>query len=303
MSINVPNFPTQVWDGTSPTRSTRLQDSPPDQEDWDQLIAEIIATQTEVANMTSIAGQAAIPNATGQYSNTAQVKGTLNVSDTVMNIDTHATENIIPISTQFTVVGSSQTYTVIDQLASAAGVIVLDGPSSGTFTVTIDGVESGNIAYDVDAAGLLTAINAMANIVSGDYTVTGAGTSGDPFVVIATTDGNFPDIAIIMSADFSGLTGGSPSFTQVAAAIGGFSRQITFTPAITTGNVPADNAVITFTNPNYLTVGDAAEDVLQIVPNDALDKMAVIVNRNFTDLNMKLNDVLAKLRLAGVILT
>jgi hypothetical protein len=45
MSINQPNFPNKIWDGFSPSRHDRTIDRPPDGEDWDQIIAEIIALQ------------------------------------------------------------------------------------------------------------------------------------------------------------------------------------------------------------------------------------------------------------------
>lgn len=51
MSVNQPNFPTTVWDGLSPDRSSRLIDSPPSNEDWDQMVAELISVQTVVAGL------------------------------------------------------------------------------------------------------------------------------------------------------------------------------------------------------------------------------------------------------------
>ncbi len=47
MSINVPDYPTSVWDGLSPRRVSRDDDASPEYEDWDQVTAEIIACQTE----------------------------------------------------------------------------------------------------------------------------------------------------------------------------------------------------------------------------------------------------------------
>lgn len=43
-------FPAAVWDGTSETRDAPVsnQDKAPDFEDWDQMVAEVRATQTEV---------------------------------------------------------------------------------------------------------------------------------------------------------------------------------------------------------------------------------------------------------------
>ena len=53
-------FPGGVWDGTSknPTRKNRLVDSPPSQEDWDQIVAEVIAIE-------SAGGGAGTPGADG----------------------------------------------------------------------------------------------------------------------------------------------------------------------------------------------------------------------------------------------
>ena len=45
MSKNAPQYPGQVYDGTSPTRSSRTIDRGSEAEDHDQLVAEIIATQ------------------------------------------------------------------------------------------------------------------------------------------------------------------------------------------------------------------------------------------------------------------
>lgn len=47
MSVNTPYYPTTIWDGTTPTRSLRSDNKAPDYEDFDQLVAEIIALQTE----------------------------------------------------------------------------------------------------------------------------------------------------------------------------------------------------------------------------------------------------------------
>ena len=48
MSINAPNFPASVWNGSTPVRSSDRQiDRVPDFEDWDQMVAEVIAMQTE----------------------------------------------------------------------------------------------------------------------------------------------------------------------------------------------------------------------------------------------------------------
>ena len=53
MSINDPDYPAAVWDGLSPRRVAREDDAAPEYEDWDQITAEVIATQTEVDAQTA----------------------------------------------------------------------------------------------------------------------------------------------------------------------------------------------------------------------------------------------------------
>lgn len=45
--INEAGYPTSVWDGTSNNRDGRGMERPPWSDDWDQIVAELIATQTE----------------------------------------------------------------------------------------------------------------------------------------------------------------------------------------------------------------------------------------------------------------
>ncbi len=49
MSVNVAHYPALVWDGSSPSRPADLSiDKHPDFEDWDQVVAEVIALQNEI---------------------------------------------------------------------------------------------------------------------------------------------------------------------------------------------------------------------------------------------------------------
>lgn len=50
MGVATAQFPAAVWDGTSETRDAPVVNinKAPDYEDWDQMVAEIQATQTEV---------------------------------------------------------------------------------------------------------------------------------------------------------------------------------------------------------------------------------------------------------------
>ncbi len=68
MSINDPDYPTTVWDGTSPARTSRVIDAAPVYEDWDQIVAEVIAAQTEVDTQTTANAALLIHNATADNS-------------------------------------------------------------------------------------------------------------------------------------------------------------------------------------------------------------------------------------------
>ncbi len=65
MSIQKPNFPTEVWDGTSESRDNRLIDRSPDYFDWDQLVAELIATQQAIVGIP-VSGQTTYSLASSQ---------------------------------------------------------------------------------------------------------------------------------------------------------------------------------------------------------------------------------------------
>jgi hypothetical protein len=53
------SYPTGIWDGTSPTRNSVTEKRDPDKDDYDRLVAEIIATQNEATRVAGIAGAAA----------------------------------------------------------------------------------------------------------------------------------------------------------------------------------------------------------------------------------------------------
>jgi len=58
MGYASPSFPAQVWDGLSsnPVRTSREVDHWCNQDDWDQLVAEMIAVQETILNTPDIAG-------------------------------------------------------------------------------------------------------------------------------------------------------------------------------------------------------------------------------------------------------
>lgn len=189
------------------------------------------------------------------YSNTALVNGTPVAGDTDLDIDGMGTVGAIPISSRFTVIGSQQVYTVTGRDAEATLSVALGDATAGDFTITIGGQTTAAIAYDATKAAILTAIETLTNVVSGDFTITGTGTVIDPYIIKATTTGQFAGTAVVMSADTTGLTATTDVSSQTKA--GGTTTNIVFTPAIATGHVPADNAAITFTGRTVeVKVGD-----------------------------------------------
>lgn len=177
------------------------------------------------------------------YSNTAKVQGDQVTGATSMNINTLGIQEVVPVSTRFIVVGSSKVYTVIGQEANALGVVHIGGSTGGTWKYVIAGNVSPAIQYNASAEDVLVAINSIPNVAVGDFTVIGDGSDNDPFIIRATPAGAYANMAVIMDADRTLLTGGSPSFTQVPAAVGGFTRQLTFTPALDSSLL--DGALIT----------------------------------------------------------
>lgn len=219
------------------------------------------------------------------YSNTAAVNGSPTDGDTEVSIDTveevdpkgdGSASSVIPVSSRFTVVGSEKVHTITAQDANAQLDIDFDG-GTGTFTITIDGEETASLNHDDDTATIQAAIDGLAGVSSGDFTVT-LPTSGTVRVK-AESDGAFGDTAVTMSGDISGITGGSGSEEAVQTYDGGVTHDITFTPAFKTATgVPSDDAVITVTGRTLeINIGDGAAEYTE--------------NREFTyDLNRSLLD-------------
>ena len=53
MSVKVAQFPGQVYDGITPNHPSREDDINPNFDDYDQLVAELIATQIEIASVSA----------------------------------------------------------------------------------------------------------------------------------------------------------------------------------------------------------------------------------------------------------
>jgi hypothetical protein len=185
------------------------------------------------------------------YSNTAQVNDTPVNGMTTMLIDTLNTQEVVSPGTRFSIVGDDLRHYVTAENHDEVQRIVVDA-TSGNYTLGFTGTvaspisvqTTSNIAYHDTAANVRLALEDLAAIVPGDVVVT--------LITAGTWDIRFTqnyggvNIGILVATDVD-LAGGGDSVTPSTQNPGGSTRQITFTPAIATGDgIPADDAVITF---------------------------------------------------------
>jgi hypothetical protein len=168
-------------------------------------------------------------------------------TDTTMEIDTLASTpedvTIIPVGVRFTidtVTGVIFTITAVNNNEQQA--IDLDTSSAGDFTLSFDGEgPTAAIAYDALASVVETALEGLANIDSGDVEVTG---TAPDFIVEFKVQYLATDVAE-MTMNTAGLTNPGTAGVSTLHA-GATSWELTFTPAMASGNLPTNDDVITY---------------------------------------------------------
>ena len=179
------------------------------------------------------------------YSNAAQVDDTPANGNTDLDIDTLTTSGLIPLSSRFTIIGSSQKYyTVTAQNGNEVQTITISA-TGGTFTISFDGEgPTAAIAYDATASTVQTALEGLSNIDSGDVVVTGS--AGGPYTL--EFQGQYEDTAVAeVTTDAGSLTGGAGTAVVATVHQGAVTHNITFTPALATADgIPSDDAAISF---------------------------------------------------------
>jgi hypothetical protein len=99
----------------------------------------------------------------------------------------------------------------------------VDG-TSGTWTISFDGETTAALAFDITAANLKLALEALSNVDVDDFTVTGGpGDSGGttPYIVTASATGQYADQNIPNMTDADSLSGGGADVVVVITAGGG----------------------------------------------------------------------------------
>lgn len=125
-------------------------------------------------------------------------------------------------------------------VAEVQTVTITGSPTGGTFTLTFDGETTANIDFDATNAEVDTALEALSNIGVGEVTVTGGPGPGTPWVVTFSSSlGNVPQ----MTADGSGLTGGSSPAVAVTTNTPGDNLTDIGYRAPEVGSEPVPNGV------------------------------------------------------------
>lgn len=150
--------------------------------------------------------------------------------------DLHDDATIVPVGARFTTAGITTVRQITAVNSNCQFQVTIGADTMGTYTVTVNGVTSAAINGTDNAAAIQAALEAMSNIAPGDVVVTGSG----PYVIEFT--GAFEDEAVTVSATPTGLD----NFATSTLHEGGKSWRLTFTPAIASGSVPADEDVVTF---------------------------------------------------------
>lgn len=101
-------------------------------------------------------------------------------------------------------------------------IAITGGPTGGTFTLTFSGQTTSGIAYNAAASAVQSALEALSNIAPGDITCTGGPLPGSN-VSVSFAGGSYDGVDVPqMTANGSGLTGGtSPAVTVTTTTPGG----------------------------------------------------------------------------------
>lgn len=83
-------------------------------------------------------------------------------------------------------------------------IVITGGADTDTFTVTVNGQTTAAVDWDVIAADLQTALEALSNVVPGDVTVTGG--PGGTAALVLTWGGNFANTNVTVTSTGTGCT-------------------------------------------------------------------------------------------------
>lgn len=152
-------------------------------------------------------------------------------------------------------------------------VTISGGPTGGTFTLTLNGQTTAALPYNATAAALQTALQSLPSIGAGNATVTGD--DGGPYTV-TFVGGMGGQVVAQMTADDSGLTGGTAPAVAVATTTAGVSG-VNEKQTLTLKGAGGGTFTITYAgqttdpipyNASAVVVEDALASLSNIAPGD-----------------------------------
>lgn len=159
-----------------------------------------------------------------------------------------------------------------------------NGATGGTFDLTFSGQTASAIAYNANAATMTTALEGLSNIT--DVTVTGAGTSGDPWIITFNDPGG-QEVAEITTDDTNLVGGTSTIATTQAGAEALKVMNITGTDGEFLIRIDDADTVITAGNTAPVSQVDGAYTAVPETPAAALKVMSAAVNTGMGDYTLK----------------
>lgn len=87
-----------------------------------------------------------------------------------------------------------------------------DGTTDGTFTLTVNGETTSALDHDDSAADIQAALLALDTLITGDVVVTGGILDTNPVVI--EFKGRYAGVPVALTADLTGLTGGTNALVQ-----------------------------------------------------------------------------------------
>jgi len=170
-------------------------------------------------------------------------------TDTTLEFDTISgtpeATNIVLVGVRFSIdTVASTIFTITAVNSNEVQELDLDTPSAGDFTLTFDGQgPTAAIAWNAPFGDIEDALELLSNIAEGDVIITGS--VGGPFDIEYRGQYLATDV-VLMTIDGTGLTNASSAEAITVKRPGAVSWELTFTPALDAGDLPANDDVITF---------------------------------------------------------
>jgi len=150
--IKTASFPTAPWDGVTNFRPDRDTSRPPDREDWDEMMAEMIAVETSLYAMTSDLVIWAAPHAkstgtgslTNPYTLAAAIAAVSSTKKTICLMPgtyTTVASTTLPTLTGCKIIGiGGSSVTIIDHTTAGDEALNILPANAAAYEITLEGI-------------------------------------------------------------------------------------------------------------------------------------------------------------------